>query len=73
MVVDVVDVDQFPSADDVADNAGSERKSHLILLKIQNCGEKRERERDVTALLCILRRRHTIERARERGREREEK
>ena len=51
MVVDVVDVDQFPSADDVADNAGSERKSHLILLKIQNCGVKRERG---MLLLCSV-------------------
>ena len=45
MVVDVVDVDQFPSLYDVADNAGGERKSHLILLKIQNSAVERERER----------------------------
>ena len=46
MVVDVVDVDQFASVDDVADNACSEGQSHLILLKIQNSGVKRERERE---------------------------
>ena len=45
MVVDVVDVDQFPSLYDVADYAGGERKSHLILLKIQNSAVERERER----------------------------
>ena len=44
MVVDVVDVDQFPSLYDVADYAGGERKSHLILLKIQNSAVERERE-----------------------------
>ena len=43
MVVDVVDVDQFPGVDDVADNAGGEGKSHLILLKIQMFGGGRER------------------------------
>ena len=43
MVVDVVDVDQFPSLYDVADYAGGERKSHLILLKIQNSAVERER------------------------------
>ena len=37
MVVDVVDVDQFPRIDNVADYASGEGKSHLILLKIQNC------------------------------------
>ena len=62
MVVDVVDVDQFPSLYDVADYAGGERKSHLILLKIQNSAVERERERVVhsqwsrgMSCLCFLR------------------